>query len=1043
MKDDSGTMEFIKAAVKESENQPLRDRLNLVKNTFLTHRRMGESEGYYRLIPSLHLTDSNIATTFVHTGFNKSRFLKALSPEESKGVDPSRLIHLNNNDEECYIETPSIRDKYQRRPKVLEYITLSQFAKRYVSERVSAGEKKAVNTVDKSADECPESNSIHEDFVINSSPEHRTQLPNLIELQGDPLPGESKYLRLRRKPLVLRFHKFKKTTNPHEFFFAEMELYRPFRKSSDIFIDDFEQCERLYQHKSASINYVKSRVMEFLEQVEESREVAQDQINEEIANQLDAEGNQDNDDLNVETDEEPTNFIALDSEVLPNEKDAKNDKSNDGFYKIIEIQDLQTLKAKTDALDKDQKYVINKGISYAKDLVKWKSRKFSPPVPPLLAIQGGAGSGKSHMIDLLAQWIEFTLRSSGDHPNHPFVIKCAFAGTAAAKIGGQTITSAFNIGFGNKFQSLPDKTRDLKRGLLSNLSMLIIDEYSMVKSDMLYQLDLRLKELKQQPDIPFGNVSVFLVGDLLQLSPVKGRYLFQSPVNEAFDIYHSIAPLWKSFDPIVLRENHRQGEDKMFADILNRIARGIQTKEDLDLLSHKIVSKDSPLPDDALYIFSLNADVNETNDAFLDKINQSEVTIDAIIRHSTIKNYKPLIERDGSIKGTPLQSQLKLKVGAEIMLTYNLDTCDGLTNGAFGKVIGFEYYPNKSVKNIIIEFYNSSVGKDKRNKFPEYKERYLNPLATPIGLHESHYNVENKFSSATSKAIAINFPLKLSFAVTAHKVQGQTVSKPKSVVTDLKRATFAGQAHVMLSRAECLDQLIILDELFDDKWRVSKDALEIVEEMENNAINILALKSIESKCNIVSLNIHSLSNLKHFVSDNFIEYASLICLQETWHNPDKDNAFCIKGFDSHFNSGYIWQGNGICNFYKPLFTVEQSIWAVDFQITKMSAKQVSVINVYWKGKSETTFLIALQSMVSDPPNTILLGDFNYNITEVNKISSWLSSICMVQKITKPSQIQGGIIDHVWIPESMSSSVEIRQSSPYYSDHDMIILSIDM
>merc|ERR1711867_153910 len=124
------------------------------------------------------------------------------------------------------------------------------------------------------------------------------------------------------------------------------------------------------------------------------------------------------------------------------------------------------------------------------------------------------------MIDLLAQWIELALRSSGDHPNHPFVIKCAFAGTAAAKIGGQTITSAFNIGFGNKFQSLPDKTRDLKRSLLSNLSMLIIDEYSMVKSDMLYQLDLRLKELKQQPDIPFGNVSIFLVGDLLQLSPV-------------------------------------------------------------------------------------------------------------------------------------------------------------------------------------------------------------------------------------------------------------------------------------------------------------------------------------------------------------------------------------------------------------------------------------------------------------------------------------------------------------------------------------------
>ena len=55
---------------------------------------MGESEGYYRLIPSLNLADSNIATIFVHTGFQKSRFLKALSPEEAKRVDKSRLIQL-------------------------------------------------------------------------------------------------------------------------------------------------------------------------------------------------------------------------------------------------------------------------------------------------------------------------------------------------------------------------------------------------------------------------------------------------------------------------------------------------------------------------------------------------------------------------------------------------------------------------------------------------------------------------------------------------------------------------------------------------------------------------------------------------------------------------------------------------------------------------------------------------------------------------------------------------------------------------------------
>ena len=86
MKDDSGTMEFLKAAIKDSENQPLRDRLKFLINIFLTHRQMREPEAFYRLLPSLHLADSNIGTIFVHTGFKKSRFLKSLTPSEAKKV---------------------------------------------------------------------------------------------------------------------------------------------------------------------------------------------------------------------------------------------------------------------------------------------------------------------------------------------------------------------------------------------------------------------------------------------------------------------------------------------------------------------------------------------------------------------------------------------------------------------------------------------------------------------------------------------------------------------------------------------------------------------------------------------------------------------------------------------------------------------------------------------------------------------------------------------------------------------------------------------
>ena len=76
-------------------------------------------------------------------------------------------------------------------------------------------------------------------------------------------------------------------------------------------------------------------------------------------------------------------------------------------------------------------------------------------------------------------------------------------------------------------------------------------------------------------------------------------------------------------------------------------------------------------------------------------------------------------------------------------------------------------------------------------KFPQYFNKYPGKNVTPIGLHESHYNIKNAFSTSASKAIAINFPIKLSFSVTSHKVQGQSILKPKKVVVDLKGANFA------------------------------------------------------------------------------------------------------------------------------------------------------------------------------------------------------------------------------------------------------------
>ena len=105
----------------------------------------------------------------------------------------------------------------------------------------------------------------------------------------------------------------------------------------------------------------------------------------------------------------------------------------------------------------------------------------------------------------------------------------------------------------------------------------------MMKSYQLYQLDLRLRELKQN-NRPFGGVAVFLLGDPAQLKPVKGRFSFDQPSCSDFHLAYQSESLWRSFQVIRLTENHRQGNDKTYAEILNRVRVGEQTNEDVEIL---------------------------------------------------------------------------------------------------------------------------------------------------------------------------------------------------------------------------------------------------------------------------------------------------------------------------------------------------------------------------------------------------------------------------------------------------------------------------
>ena len=167
--------------------------------------------------------------------FNKSKFLKKVEKTDENA--PS-LIEIENR-EGFFVETSSIYDKFLKRPGNLKHITLVQWCKRYAPSRKkkdlseSDGEEE-MNSFQNcsSSSSTKEFNSIHDDFIIAFDPSKRIPLPSTVELQGNFYQGEPRFLRLR-KPCAVRYHKFKRESQPHEYFYSELELYHNFENPQD------------------------------------------------------------------------------------------------------------------------------------------------------------------------------------------------------------------------------------------------------------------------------------------------------------------------------------------------------------------------------------------------------------------------------------------------------------------------------------------------------------------------------------------------------------------------------------------------------------------------------------------------------------------------------------------------------------------------------------------------------------------------------------------------------------------------------------------
>ena len=400
-------------------------------------------------------------------------------------------------------------------------------------------------------------------------------------------------------------------------------------------------------------------------------------------------------------------------------------------------------------------------------------------------LTGKAGTGKTTLLKKII---------STTHKN---VVVVAPTGIAALNAGGVTIHSMFQLPFAGfipeynhppqfsdkvKFETKDTLRRHFrmradKKALLKNLQLLVIDEVSMLRADLLDAMDFMLRNVRSN-DRPFGGVQVLYIGDLLQLPPVvrneewdvlrnfyKGKFFFHA---------HAVQqnpPLYIELDKI-----YRQ-TDKVFINVLNNLRNNIITNADLQILNEFVKPGfDSSNNTGYITLTTHNAKADAINASALDELEGKAYT------------YLPEIVDDFPDKIYPVDEELSLKKGAQVMFIKN------------------DPSPEKNYFNGKIGSIESLSEGEIRVHFPEEN---LTIEAEKYEWQNIRYYVDHQTKEIKEEVLGtfVQYPLKLAWAITVHKSQGLTFDK---AVLDVSQVFMPGQAYVALSRLRSLKGLILL-----------------------------------------------------------------------------------------------------------------------------------------------------------------------------------------------------------------------------------------
>ena len=906
-------------------------------------------------------------------------------------------------------------------------------------------------------------------------------LPHRINLKN-PVPGELQTMVKRTRPVSMRFNKVKARTQPERFMTKELMMFRPMRGELDedmvakLYLEEYNGKPKVTFGKDESdivllklfllqVDIVKAQVLPHLEGVEEARHYVAEVIKnldvEQVASMLDGEGLKDNMECLEEVEEDGEEEIHPDYEFcvandgeFQTDPDPRAKQAGACVYKPSELPSPEDLRIRIRQMDPYQRMVLDIAVTYFKDLVKARKPGNKRPKPPLMACQGGAGAGKSTVINLIDAMASVILLKPGDDPDLPVCVKTAFTGCAAVNIGGNTLSSMFNFPFDGKMASMKDKTRETKRALFPNLKMVIVDEMSMVKNAHNELLNFRLGEIMNERNLPYGGMAILLFGDLCQLRPIKGRFIFEKSHNKTDDEIglQELAPLWDQFTTLTLEKNHRQGSDGEYADLLNKIRKGEQTDVDLLPLFDRIRPLGHPDLEKAdLWICPTRAACNKRNKECVERLPGEAMILKAAHHHPTQQKYKPTIADDGGIGKTGYKDVLRLKVNTRVMLIANVNVSDGLCNGQIGILMDFIMTKKGTVDKLVIKLKDSEAGVENRSQFQHLAHQYPDCVFVEKVVHS--YTLSEKSRDDGASAKLIQFPVVVAFSITCHKIQGQSILSPTLVAMDLDKAFGPAQIYVMLSRVQRLEQLFIIEKINPQKlFYPEKIALTEVSEMEARSLNRnpTAWNNPEQKAlRIASLNCAGLqAHYRDLKADHSLLKADIIHLSETSLTVEECQ-FPIPGFEE--KHCVVANGKGVSTYCTTKIADQKINLEMfngdNFQVSKMTLPSMDSINVYRSSNASIPgTLEALQQLISVDRPTLISGDFNlcYTTNPANSLTTGLQHDGFIQLVDSATQIQGGLIDHLYWRDSqipMYKAPQVERISSYYSDHDTLMVTL--